>query len=72
MSEATLCWTCSKFNFRCSWSQDFTPVAGWKAEENKNGYLVQECPEYDRDSYNNGLWRERDLVENFKKKKVKR
>lgn len=28
-----LCWTCKKSCGKCPWSKNFTPVAGWEAEE---------------------------------------
>lgn len=50
----TLCWKCANAVGRCSWSQDFIPVKGWKAEETArecNGnivasYTVIKCPEF--------------------------
>lgn len=33
--EFSRCWTCKKAcNSGCSWSRDFIPVDGWKAEKN--------------------------------------
>lgn len=54
------CWTCTKFYNGCSWSRDFTPVKGWKADavtirekghEDIESYIVKECPEYEKDSF---------------------
>lgn len=60
----TLCWNCANAcNKGCSWSEDFTPVEGWKAEPYiKNGvtseiisYEVIECPEFvsDKERHSN-------------------
>ena len=35
----------------CSWAEDFTPVPGWEAVENKNGWFVVDCPEYCSDEW---------------------
>ena len=35
----------------CSWAEDFTPVKGWEAIENKNGWFVVDCPEYCDDKW---------------------
>ena len=51
------CWSCSNCYSGCSWSCDFIPVNGWKAEKtyiSSNGeyaesYKVIECPEYMED-----------------------
>ena len=57
----TLCWECANAMCGCSWSQSFIPVKGWKAIPTKgkafHSYVVLECPEFDRDSMNNGLKR---------------
>ena len=62
----TLCWECAKATGRCSWSDEFIPVEGWNAKPTKKrvygggefeSYLVIECPEFERDAYNNGLKR---------------
>lgn len=56
-SSYTKCWTCKNAcNGGCSWSMDFIPVNGWKAEKTfipSNGefaesYHVISCPEYKR------------------------
>lgn len=55
----TLCWGCEKAGGKCSWSKDFTPVEGWKAEPTKiksdnhskdrfcDSFDVYECPEFE-------------------------
>lgn len=57
----TLCWECANANCGCSWSQSFKPVEGWVAIPTYSkvfrSYIVIECPEFDRDSTNNGLKR---------------
>lgn len=53
-----ICWSCAKACGGCSWSADFTPVKGWKAEPSiiyYNGnkipsYKILECPQYKEDS----------------------
>lgn len=45
----SLCWKCSRAtDGSCSWSDDFVPVKGWKAEQDIIGrhitYNVRECP----------------------------
>ena len=55
----TLCWICKKAGGLCSWSENFTPVEGWKAEPTKvwvgatsvesytDSYRVIECPKFE-------------------------
>lgn len=60
-NETTICWECKRATGFCSWSEDFTPVEGWRATPTKikvgraNGrdlfvdsYLVHECPLFER------------------------
>lgn len=63
MKKSSLCWKCKKSVGGCSWSREFKPVNGWKAERtiisnhsnrgNKyqrtkiESYIVSECPEFD-------------------------
>lgn len=62
--QMTLCWFCRRACGGCSWSQDFTPVAGWDAVPTKiktqrdattgefildDSFLVLACPEYEAD-----------------------
>ena len=47
----TLCWDCENCIGGCSWSKNFEPVEGWKAEavtnsDNTDTYLVRECPQF--------------------------
>lgn len=53
----TLCWQCKNATGGCSWSKDFTPVAGWNAIPTKlkavtqniilhSSYLVIDCPQF--------------------------
>ena len=52
----SICWECKKICGKCSWSRNFTPVPGWRAEPVKRRYqgkmegtyIVQDCPEYER------------------------
>lgn len=42
----TLCSYCGNAtNDGCSWSESLTPVEGWEAVQNKNGWFVVDCPE---------------------------
>lgn len=51
-SVESLCSFCGNAcNNGCSWSEDFTPVKGWEAQENKNGYFVISCPEFCSDAW---------------------
>lgn len=54
--HATLCWICDKAGGKCSWSNDFTPIDGWKAIPTKlsvgcgnfiDSFDVYECPEFE-------------------------
>lgn len=61
-NESTICWDCKKATGFCSWSEDFTPVEGWKAtptrvkiSNRQNGediftdsFIVHECPLFER------------------------
>ena len=60
-SKFSICWDCSKATQGCSWSDYFKPVKNWTAIKYEptstkpyTTYLVQECPEFDRDAYNGG------------------
>lgn len=63
--KQTLCWDCKKAIGECSWSAILRPVEGWKATPTKrvsaNGevhsFRVEECPEFERDAFCNGLKR---------------
>ncbi len=55
--RGTLCWRCANNTGKCSWSEDFTPVEGWKAIKqvirNANGELMDSyhviyCPQLRR------------------------
>ena len=61
---STLCWECKNATCGCSWSREFRPVEGWVATKIKASsthpyetYSVIECPNFVRDSYNEGLKR---------------
>ena len=56
--KQTLCWECKRACGGCSWSRDFKPVRGWKAEKTKiarfkdanaDSYIVKECPLFVQD-----------------------
>ena len=48
----TLCILCAHSCVnRCCWAEEFKPVPGWVAVKNARGYLVLECPEYVKDTY---------------------
>lgn len=46
--RAQLCWSCVNavpgVNCGCSWSESFTPVEGWQAEECNDSYRIIDCP----------------------------
>lgn len=59
INKGTLCWNCKRACAnkidQCSWSNEFKPVKGWKAETIiiREGscrplptYIIKECPEY--------------------------
>ena len=50
-SKETLCISCAKAcGSGCNWSANLEPVDGWTVEENRQGFLVVDCPEYVHDS----------------------
>ena len=58
----TLCWDCKWATGGCRWSDYLKPVKGWTAitrntKEHSVNYIVQDCPQFIRDAYNNGLKR---------------
>ena len=54
----TICWNCKNATGGCSWSEDFTPVEGWKAKPTTlkvrsgkyinyvKSYVVRKCPKF--------------------------
>lgn len=58
MSKETLCWDCKNAIGKCTWSQCFVPIKGWKAKPTTydsegmkiKSFLVKECPEFKPDS----------------------
>ena len=58
VANSTLCWECANATGNCSWSEDLIPVEGWVAEYStktkEDSYRVIACPEFVRDSYQNG------------------
>ena len=59
----TICWDCKKAMYGgCSWTDPETqePVEGWTATKNSKGYLVRECPLFDRGTYACGMYRTAD------------
>lgn len=64
-TNMSLCWDCCNATGNCLWSRYGKPVPGWEADYLKpNGtkpydtYLVRDCPEFVRDSYDGGIRRE--------------
>ena len=60
----TICWNCKKAIGGCTWSDFFKPVKGWTAEQTRpagskpyTSYIVEKCPEFERDATDNGLRR---------------
>ena len=59
----TICWDCKKAMYGgCSWTDPEVqkPVDGWTATKNSKGYLVRECPLFDRGTYACGMYRTAD------------
>lgn len=59
----TICWDCKKAMYGgCSWTDPEIqkPVEGWTATKNSKGYLVRECPLFDRGTYACGMYRTAD------------
>lgn len=57
--KTTLCWTCGHAAKNgCSWARDLTPVRGWEAVREGESFTVIRCPEYKRDSFGDGLYRD--------------
>lgn len=69
-SEHTLCWDCANStNSGCRWSKRFKPVKGWEAKEQKDGYLVVKCPEFIRNSWGFGRYRDEEEYKEFERKR---
>ena len=45
-SDDSICWDCANSTGFCSWSEDFTPVKGWEAEETIINYKDNPIPSY--------------------------
>lgn len=56
-TKGQLCWTCKNACGGCSWSKNFQPVEGWKAEKTLvvgagpeyESYSISECPKYEKE-----------------------
>lgn len=55
-----LCWCCAKAVGGCAWSDGLEPVEGWDVVEERSGISVVRCPEFVRDSFGDGLYRDGD------------
>lgn len=56
----TLCWDCGRaLRAGCSWSdpERQKPVNGWQAKKTRMGYIVQDCPCFERCSWCAGRYR---------------
>lgn len=65
-----LCWQCKNFSC-CPWSNG-DPIEGWVADKTDIGYLIKECPKFERDVFtrtilNKKLAYERITVEEISK-----
>lgn len=60
MAKTTKCLDCKNATGGCSWSEKLEPIKGWKAEARPEGYFVNSCPQFVRDSYGGGLYRTAD------------
>ena len=55
LPSKTICWNCKKSCGKCSWSESFTPVAGWEVAEGYNSDQrtktqdVISCPLYEQE-----------------------
>lgn len=59
----TLCWDCKKaMTGGCSWTnpEKVQPVEGWVAKKSRDGYIVADCPQFERDTYCLGRYRTAD------------
>lgn len=53
-----LCWSCGNATGGCSWSDGLEPVRGSESIEERGGRTVIRCPEYKRDSFGDGIYRD--------------
>ena len=67
-NKQTLCWDCKRSIGKCNWSKRLKPVEGWIANtvnptlsKPYSTYLVEQCPEFERDAYNGGLKRKNNV-----------
>ena len=74
-NHKTLCWDCEKSLGGCSWADKFIPVKGWTAiktqkrqntKESIDSFDVYECPQFERDAMNGGLYRLKGHDERYK------
>lgn len=55
LPSKTICWNCKKSCGKCSWSESFTPVAGWEVAEGYNSDQrtktqdIISCPLYEQE-----------------------
>ena len=59
----TICWDCKKaMKGGCSWTdpERQQPVKGWTAVKSGFSYTVHDCPEFVRDTYGCGRYRDAD------------
>lgn len=72
-TKHSLCWDCGKSTRSgCCWAENFEPVDGWTVERTENSYRVLDCPEFERDSYDFGLFRnESDYLKLLEKRRRK-
>ena len=59
----TICWDCKKaMRGGCSWAdpERQQPVKGWTAVKSGFSYTVHDCPEFARDTYGCGRYRDAD------------
>ena len=65
VTQNSLCWDCANAtnkSYACSWAWHLKPVEGWtaiptKKESGQNGFLVIECPLFERDAFGGGTKR---------------
>lgn len=56
-----LCWDCARAVGGCDWSREHIPIPGWEAtpavRNGDSSYVITGCPEFVRDAYGCGSYR---------------
>ena len=59
-AQRALCWDCANATGGCAWSEKHEPIQGQIVRHENEGVTVIECPEFDRNSWGGGLYRDGD------------